>query len=52
MDKNDVIKNIYYDRFGYSSIQETYHEAKYKDPSITLNMLKIGLLKNCKEPPN
>ena len=27
MDKDTIIKNIYYDRAGYSSIQKTYKEV-------------------------
>ena len=40
MDKNDIIKNIYYDRAGYSSIQKTYNDAKENEPSITLKNVK------------
>jgi hypothetical protein len=40
MDKNDIIKSIYYDRAGYSSIQKTYNDAKEKEPSITLKNVK------------
>ena len=31
MDKNDIIKNMYYDRAGYSSIQKAYNDAKEKN---------------------
>ena len=34
-EKDEVIKNIYYDRSGYQSIQKTYQEAKQKDDTIT-----------------
>ena len=34
MDKDTIIKNIYYDRAGYGSIQKTYKEAQDKESSI------------------
>ena len=45
MDKNDIIKSIYYDRAGYSSIQKTYTDAKEKEPSITLKNVKDWFFK-------
>ena len=36
MDRDTIIKNIYYDRAGYGSIQKTYKEARDKESSITL----------------
>ena len=46
MNKNDIIKSIYYDRAGYSSIQKTYNDAKEKEPSITLKNVKDWFSKN------
>ncbi len=48
MNKNDIIKSIYYDRSGYSSIQKTYNDAKEKEPSITLKNVKDWFSKNLK----
>ena len=46
MDKDTIIKNIYYDRAGYSSIQKTYKEARDKESSITLKNVKDWFQKN------
>ena len=46
MAKDTIIKNIYYDRAGYGSIQKTYKEAKDKESSITLKNVKDWLQKN------
>ena len=46
MDKDNIIKNIYYDPSGYSSIQKTYQEANKKDSSITLQNVKDWFSKN------
>ena len=39
-DKDEVIKNIYYDRSGYQSIQKTYEEAINKDNTITIENVR------------
>ena len=46
MDKDTIIKNIYYDRAGYGSIQKTYKEARDKESSITLKNVKDWFPKN------
>ena len=46
MDKDTIIKNIYYDRAGYGSIQKTYKEARDKESSITLKNVKYWFQKN------
>ena len=46
MDKDTIIKNIYYDRAGYGSIQKTYKEARDKESSITLKNVKDWFQKN------
>ena len=40
MSKQDAISSIYYDPAGYSSIQNTYRDAKQKDRSITIQDVK------------
>ena len=40
MSKEDLLKGLYYDQSGFSSIQNLYKEAKQKDKSITLNFVK------------
>ena len=46
MDKNEIIKKIYFDPAGYGSIDKTYKEAKEKDKSIKLNDVKEWFNKN------
>ena len=46
MNKDTIIKNIYYDRAGYGSIQKTYKEAKDKESSVTLKNVKDWFQKN------
>ena len=40
VNKDDIIKNIYFDRSGFGSVQTTYQDAKKKEPSITLTDVK------------
>ena len=40
VNKNDVIKNLYFDRSGFGSVATTFKDAKAKEPSITLNDVK------------
>jgi len=40
MDKDAIIEKIYYDEAGYSSIKETWNDAKKIDPSITYDDVK------------
>ena len=37
---DNIIKQIYYGRAGYSSIQKTYQEARDKENSVTLKTVK------------
>ena len=46
VNKDDIIKNIYFDRSGFGSVQTTYQDAKKKEPSITLNDVKEWFKKN------
>ncbi len=46
MDKDNIIKKIYYDPAGYSSIQKTYQDANQKDSNITLQDVKNWFSKN------
>jgi hypothetical protein len=45
-EKDEVIKNLYYDRSGHQSIQKTYQEAKQKDNTITLENVRSWFNKN------
>ena len=46
MSKDSIIKNIYFDPSGYSSIQKTYKDAIEKDSSITIKNVKDWSSKN------
>ena len=46
VNKDDVIKNIYFDRSGFGSVSTTYKDANKKEPSITLNDVKEWFKKN------
>ena len=46
VNKDDVIKNIYFDRSGFGSVATTFKDAKAKEPSITLNDVKDWFKKN------
>ena len=46
VNKDDVIKNIYFDRSGFGSVATTFKDAKAKEPSITLNDVKEWFKKN------
>ena len=46
MEKNSVIKKVYYDPAGFSSIKQTYLDAKEKDDKITLSDVKEWFSKN------
>ena len=49
VNKDGMIKNIYYDKAGYGSIQNTYKEAKRKEQSITLNYVKEWFKNNIEQ---
>ena len=46
VNKDDIIKHIYFDRAGFGSVPTTYKDAKAKEPSITLNDVKEWFRKN------
>ena len=46
VNKDDIIKNIYFDRSGFGSIATTFKDAKAKEPSITLSDVKEWFKKN------
>ena len=46
MTKEDLLKKLYYDQSGFSSIQNLYKEAKAQDKDITLNFVKDWHQKN------
>ena len=47
--KNDIISKIYFDRSGFGSIQTTYRDARAKDKTITLNVVKEWFKKNVEQ---
>ena len=47
--KDDIIKNIYFDRSGFGSVATTFKDAKTKEPSITLNDVKEWFRKNVEQ---
>ena len=49
VNKEDVIKNIYFDRSGFGSVATTFKDAKTKEPSITLNDVKEWFRKNVEQ---
>ena len=46
MDKDEIIKNIYFDKSGFGSIALTFKEARQKDKTITLDYVKQWYQKN------
>ena len=46
VNKDDIIKNIYFDRSGFGSVQTTYQDARKKEAKITLNDVKEWFKKN------
>ena len=47
VNKDDVIKSVYFDRAGFGSVATTFKDAKTKEPSITLNDVKEWFKKKC-----
>jgi hypothetical protein len=45
-DKFKIIHDIYYEPAGYGSVKNTWLDAKKKDPTITLNIVKQWFDKN------
>ena len=39
-DKQDIIKQVYFDPVGFDSIKRTFEDAQKKDKTITLNDVK------------
>ena len=52
MDKNSVIKKIYYDPAGFGSMQATLKDARAKDKTITLNDVKAWFKSNVEQKRN
>ena len=52
MDKNEIIKKIYYDPAGFGSINKTFKDVKEKDNTIKLNDVKEWFDKNIKKNHN
>ena len=46
MDKNEIIKKIYYDPAGFGSIQTTLKDAKAKNSTININDVKAWFKQN------
>ena len=46
VNKDDIKKNLYFDRSGFGSVQTTYQDAKKKEPKVTLNDVKEWFKKN------
>ena len=42
MDKESVLRKVYYNEDGFGSIQETYKEAKKQLNTITIEDIKNG----------
>ena len=49
VNKDDIIKKIYFDRAGFGSVNTTFKDAKAKEPSITLNDVKEWFKKNVEQ---
>ena len=47
--KQDIIKNVYYDKSGFGSLKTTLQDAKEKDPSIKMEDVKHFFAKNVEE---
>ena len=39
-DKQDIIKQVYFDPAGFDGIKRTFEDARKKDTTITLNDVK------------
>ena len=52
MDKNEIIKKLYYDPAGFGSIQATLKDARAKDKTITLNDVKAWFKINVEQKKN
>ena len=52
MDKNEIIKKLYYDPAGFGSIQTTLKDAKAKDKTININDVKAWFKRNVERKTN
>ena len=50
--KEEIISKVYHDPGGYLSIRETYHDAKQKDSTITLNNVQTWFANNVERQNN
>lgn len=49
MTKDETISKVYYDPAGYGSVQNTWLDAKKKDPSITIKDVRIWFANNIEQ---
>ena len=52
MDKNAIIKKVYYDPAGFGSMQATLKDAKAKDKTININDVKAWFKSNVEQKRN
>ena len=52
MDKNEIIKKVYYDPAGFGSIQTTLKDARAKDKAINRNDVKAWFKRNVERKTN
>ena len=52
MDKNEIIKKVYYDPAGFGSIQATLKDARNKDKTININDVKAWFKRNVERKTN
>ena len=46
MDKNEIIKKMYYDLAGFGSMRATLKDAQAKDKTINMNDVKAWFKRN------
>ena len=52
MDKNEIIKKVYYDPAGFESIQATLKDAKAKNNTIKIDDVKAWFKQNVERKTN
>jgi hypothetical protein len=52
MDKNEIIKKVYYDPAGFGSVQATLKDAKAKNNTININDVKAWFKQNVERKTN
>ena len=48
-DKQDIIKNVYYDPAGFDGIKKTFEDARKKDKTITLDDVRTFFKTNIEQ---